>query len=194
MSGLCSTDSQTAAVKRPARPAALFVGFIAAHLRNEFLTRASLLRSEPSCCRFCPGNTCFFVGFSPHGHDVWLHWHDPPPTSAPAPPQMEQNTKRKDAVLSLSKRPRNSLTPWIFFNNSLFLSLSLCPPQTSPTAPPSARRMTLREATWRRGSSAPLPHLPHLRGRCRPTRLPPSRARGPPAPGPPARAPPLPPP
>lgn len=124
MSGLCSRESQTAAVKRPARPAPLFVGFIAAHLRKEFLTRASLLRSEPSCCRFYPGNTCFFVGFSPHGHDVWLHGRDSPPASAPAPLQMEQNTKREDAVLPLSKRPRNSLTLWIFFNKSLYFSLS----------------------------------------------------------------------
>lgn len=80
-------------------------------------------------------------------------------------------------------------------DNALDLSLSpsLCRSQTSPTAPPSARRMTLREGTRRRGSSAPLPHLPHLRGRCRPTHLPPSWARSLRAPGQPPRAPPLPP-
>lgn len=70
------------------------------------------------------------------------------------------------------------------------LTSSLCLTQTSHTAPPSARRMGLREATRTRGN-VPLPNLPRHRGRLRPTRRPPSRDPGP-VPGPRAKAPPLP--
>ena len=64
--------------------------------------------------------------------------------------------------------------------------------QTSPTAPPSAPRMRLREATQLCGSAL-LPHLPHLWGRRQPT-LPPTSQHRDPDPGRLAKAPPLPPP
>lgn len=76
----------------------------------------------------------------------------------------------------------------VILKTTLTSALSLT--QTSHTAPPSAQRMGLREATRMRGN-APLPNLPHHRERLRPTRRPPSQDLDP-VPGRQAKAPPLP--
>lgn len=85
-------------------------------------------------------------------------------------------------------RVHDTHIPLVLYQNFYNYHFVPLPAQTSHTAPPSAQRMRLREATRLRGS-APLPHLPHLRERHRPTPLPPSRAPDL-APGRPAKAPP----